>query len=489
MAAIEYLTRNQANDILKAIDDTRDKAIVTLFLGTGIFLNELTALNVKSVDWKKKVLSISSNRKRDIPLNDQVYDALARWSKERPDTRSAALFITTKGKVKDLSARGIDKLIRKYANQAGIKQKVNAQILRNSFAVSLFSEKISIEEASKVLGITDPDSIRRYIEASKMTPKEVPVETVAKVDTRSKIVQRIAKLIPIRPREAKVLPPVQGSLIPDTEQVLFGRDGVLEDIEMNISQKISVLLIGQTGLGKTHILKNICKANPDYIFVASAAPLKPMLTAICEKLIPDWKEKLPAKSRATAPEMVNLLTETFKGKQAPFLVIDMIDRLKATDVDPFLKLLEVFTVLSAADDMPPRLKQIWWKFKTIELKPLNKEYTKQLIKHLTQNLSISDYDLFETRILTLSNCFPLAIVDMVHQLGTKQVIMQDDIRELYHEAGMRYRDWTAAIVLIWGIMIMFRFVALGTHSFEGYILAGFGTAIMIVLRFFAFKMR
>jgi hypothetical protein len=73
--SIEYLTLNESNALLKAIDDTRDFAIVTLFLNT------------------------------------------------------------TKGKVKELSDRAVDKLIRKYAQQAGIRKKVNAQILRNTFAV------------------------------------------------------------------------------------------------------------------------------------------------------------------------------------------------------------------------------------------------------------------------------------------------------------------------------------------------------------------
>ncbi|MBU1022523.1 MAG: ATP-binding protein, partial [Candidatus Margulisbacteria bacterium] len=63
------------------------------------------------------------------------------------------------------------------------------------------------------------------------------------------------------------------------------------------------------------------------------------------------------------------------------------------------------------------------------------------------------------------------------------------VREVYHEAGIRYRDWTAAVVILWALAIMFRFVALGTHSFEGYILAGFGMATIMVMRFFAFRGR
>ena len=78
---------------------------------------------------------------------------------------------------------------------------------------------------------------------------------------------------------------------------------------------------------------------------------------------------------------------------------------------------------------------------------------------------------------------------MVRQVSHQHVIDKESIRDIYHEAGVYYRDWTFAIIVLWGLAVIFRFVALGTHSFEGYILAGFGTAFFMVIRFFAFRMR
>jgi hypothetical protein len=154
-----------------------------------------------------------------------------------------------------------------------------------------------------------------------------------------------------------------------------------------------------------------------------------------------------------------------------------------------IALLENFTILGATEDITPKLKQIWWKFKQIEVKSLSDKSSRELIKYLTQNLSISDYEMLETRIMSLSDKLPLALVDMVHQISRSPVVTKDVIRDVYHEAGIRYRDWSYAIIVLWGIMISFRFIALGSHSFEGYILAGLGTATLMVLRFFMFKMR
>ena len=179
--SIEYLTLNESNALLKAVDDARDFAIITLFLNAGLFLSEIIDLKVNSIDWNKHLLRVPGGRKRDITLDEQAYEAIAVWSKERADVKHNAFFITTKGKVKELSDRAVDKLIRKYADQAGIKRKVNSQILRNTFAVRLFSREIGIDQASAILSSPTPNRsiatskrpnrrLRRYPTTSILAP-------------------------------------------------------------------------------------------------------------------------------------------------------------------------------------------------------------------------------------------------------------------------------------------------------------------------------
>ena len=92
--------------------------------------------------------------------------------------------------------------------------------------------------------------------------------------------------------------------------------------------------------------------------------------------------------------------------------------------------------------------------------------------------------MLETRVITLSNGLPLAIVDMIHQVSHQPVVTREIVRDVYHEAGIRYRDWTPFLIILWGVAMVFRFIALGTHSFEGYIMAGVGiAALMTTIRF------
>jgi replication-associated recombination protein RarA len=174
--------------------------------------------------------------------------------------------------------------------------------------------------------------------------------------------------------------------------------------------------------------------------------------------------------------------EKQEGKEV--IIIDSLDRLKKSDIDIFTTLIDKFTILGAADEMPERLKQIWWKMKRIDLEPLSDEATKTLIKRLTDGLVIDNYQLLETQIASRAYGDPLAVVEMINQIKGLPRVREHDIRELHHEAGTKYIEVKNLIVVLWLMAIGYRFIALGTHSFENYILAGFFVTITVGLRMF-----
>jgi hypothetical protein len=484
--SLEYLSINETNALLKAIDDPRDHAIITKFLTTGLFVNELLDLKLENIDFDNKLLKIEGKRTRQIPLNNQTYESLANWTKHRIDTPCQNLFITTKGKVQGLSVRGIDKLIRKHTKQAGLRRNVNSKVLRNTFAINLFSSDITTDQAKEILGISDYESINRYRKAAQNTHiQPLSNDDLEHTDTRSKSAKLISKIFPIKPTPRKARTKIT-NISANPEEVIFGRDSTSKEIQACLTKSQSTLLVGVLGIGKTHILKHISKQNPGTIFIPSASPTKEMLMTICINLDPDWKSKLG--TRPNAKDLLNHIKEKAI-TNPPILAIDDLHKLKVNDIDVLITLLKNFTILATTESTTPKLKQLWWKFKPIELQPLTEEPTKSLISYLTQNMSISDYDLLETQLLNLSNGLPLAIVDTTKQLSYENIVKRTTIRKLHHEAGAHYRDWTFAIIVIWGLIVMSRFIALGTHSFEGYILAGLGTSVFMVLKFFVMRMR
>ena len=470
---IDFLSLDESSSLLKAIDDPRDRAIVTLFLNTGLFLRECVELKVSSVDWEKRTLKIPGQRARELVLNDQAYEALARWSRERPAGKSDALFVTTRGRIKALVTRGIDKHLRKYARMAGIRRTVNTQLLRNTFAVRLFSRATSIDEASAILGIVDPVSINHYIKAAKSPLPRVPEH----VETRSKLARTVSRIFPTKPKAAVVLAEAKASA---PAEVTIGREGVLAELKTEIGRGNPVLLTGPVGMGKTHLLKELKKLYPAAIMAETPVPVRALLKDILTELNRRKAEEVTA--RMPVKEVLALIGESLPA-EAPLLLIDNLSRLKLPDADAVLKLLDDFTIVAAAEELPPRLLALGYKFKPIKVAKLNDSAARQLARHLTAGLDVDNRELLETRILSMANGLPMAITDMARQARRQSRVTDDSIRELYHEAGVRYRDWTPVLIVIWGLAMAARFVALGTHSFEGYILAGIGmAALMTVIR-------
>jgi len=202
-----------------------------------------------------------------------------------------------------------------------------------------------------------------------------------------------------------------------------------------------------------------------------------MLTQICKGLDENWKSKLG--TRASTEQMTAFITGY--AHKAPILILDDLHKLSAANMGVILKLLGSFTIIASSRDSEKH-KELWWKFKRLELKPLTEEAAKEMIHYLTQNMSITDYEMMETKLLGLSNFYPMPIVDMVAQLRYEPVVKTSSVRDIHHDGGVRYRDWTPAFMVLWGLLIMSRFIALGTHSFEGYILAGCGLSVFMAGR-------
>lgn len=483
MMDLDYLTAQETSTYLKEIHTPRDRAIVLLFLTTGIFLHEIVELTVESIDWKKRTISIAGKRKRTLPLNAETYDALAQWSQDRLNAPEPALFLTTKGTVKALETRGVDTILRKYSTASGLTKQVNAHTLRNTFAIRLFEQPgMTRKTAKALLGVSDTDTLKRYEGLSTYSAKESEPASIHPLevdlpDTRSLLSKTLSKLFPKSPKEVRT-PNTKTAVDPDS--VFVGREHLFAEVRASLNKGQSLLLTGLLGIGKTHFLKHMAEHyQSNAIFIPTPSPLKSVLLEVIDHLHKTATDK--PTTRDPLADVLNYLI-TNKTLCPPILIIDNLHKLRAGDVDVCVELMDHFTVLGATDDDPVRLKSIWWKFKEIPLTPLSEPATQSLVTELTRHLIVTDTDMLLNRIHSLSNGNPLAIVELSKQLNYKPAVTPDVIRSLHHEAGMVYRDWSIAVVFLWALLVMFRFIALGTHSFEGYILAGFGTSFFLVIK-------
>ena len=155
----------------------RDKAMLELLYATGIKVSELICLNIGDADTRSGLLLCSSGGKeRYIPMGREAETALKDYiNKARPlmasDPGEKTLFINCYGK--KLTRQGFWKILRSYAESAGIKSEINAQTLRHSFALHLLQNGADIDAVSEMLGHSYISTTKRYDRVLKENIKQI----------------------------------------------------------------------------------------------------------------------------------------------------------------------------------------------------------------------------------------------------------------------------------------------------------------------------
>ncbi len=169
---VKLLNQPKTTD-LKGI---RDKAMLELLYATGIKVSELIELSLRDVDVKGGMLSLSGRNERYIPIGNVAAEALDTYIKKArsfmvKDKKVKNLFVNCSGT--PLTRQGFWKILRGYAESAGIKTEINAQTLRNSFAVHLLQNGADINAVSEMLGHNDVVTTRVYNQVLKDNIKRI----------------------------------------------------------------------------------------------------------------------------------------------------------------------------------------------------------------------------------------------------------------------------------------------------------------------------
>lgn len=170
------LTKNQlvSHEKLK----TRDLALLTLLLGTGIRVSECVGLDINDVDFKNGCIRVirKGGYEDTVYFGDEVKDALLSYISERKtisaETGSEnALFLSYQNK--RLSVRSVEKLVKKYSNTVTTRKKITPHKLRSTYGTNLYNATNDIYLVASVLGHKDVNTTRKhYADIYDETKKE-----------------------------------------------------------------------------------------------------------------------------------------------------------------------------------------------------------------------------------------------------------------------------------------------------------------------------
>lgn len=149
---------------------SRDVALLTLLLGTGIRVSECVGINMEDVDFKNNGIKIrrKGGYETVIYFGEEVEHALKEYMEERHHIiplsgHENALFLSIQNR--RISVRAVENLVKKYASTVTTLKKITPHKLRSTYGTSLYRETGDIYLVADVLGHKDVNTTRKHYAA------------------------------------------------------------------------------------------------------------------------------------------------------------------------------------------------------------------------------------------------------------------------------------------------------------------------------------
>ena len=164
---IQLLSQPVGNDY----KSMRDKAMLELLYATGIKVSELIDLTISDVNLQIGIIHMhNSKHERIVPLYPAANKHLTEYCMiARPalvqNGNEEHLFTNMNGQA--MSRQGFWKIIKFYADKAGIKKDITPHTLRHSFAAHLLENGAQLKDIKDMLGHADISSTQIYAQLIK----------------------------------------------------------------------------------------------------------------------------------------------------------------------------------------------------------------------------------------------------------------------------------------------------------------------------------
>lgn len=146
---------------------TRDVALLTLLLGTGIRVSECVGLDIQDVDFDNNGIKIrrKGGYEAIVYFGEEVERALMEYLEERKHVipssgHENALFLSLQNR--RIAVRSVENLVKKYASRVTTLKKITPHKLRSTYGTTLYRETGDIYLVADVLGHKDVNTTRKH---------------------------------------------------------------------------------------------------------------------------------------------------------------------------------------------------------------------------------------------------------------------------------------------------------------------------------------
>ena len=184
-----FLREEEYQALLAQAHASRDRAILEVFLQTGLRLSELTHLSVSDLELPRRITKDPENvgflkvrRKRGkevlLPLNWKACEALSAWLGEREqwigrESTEQALFVSKFRKA--MTTRAVRFLVMKYLERAGI-EGASVHTLRHTMATHYLAKGGDLKSVQEMLGHESLETTQIYLGLAKKVQRKMVQE-------------------------------------------------------------------------------------------------------------------------------------------------------------------------------------------------------------------------------------------------------------------------------------------------------------------------
>lgn len=185
--SLKFLDRDQIDRLVTSPDTSledgiRDRAVMELLFSTGLRVSELTKLNRDKINLERKEFGVigKGGRARVVFISDRATEWIKRYLEKRED-RFKPLFIRYSGKVVQeddgekmrLTARSVERIVKKYVRLARIPVDATVHTLRHSFATDLLINGADLRSVQEMLGHKNISTTQIYTHITNKQLREV----------------------------------------------------------------------------------------------------------------------------------------------------------------------------------------------------------------------------------------------------------------------------------------------------------------------------
>lgn len=156
----EPLTAEEANRLAGACQTHEERLIIWTLVDTGLRVSEFCRLSSSNVDWQAHRITVygkggpygSKSRRRVIPLTPRVAPLVEGH-------------LSLNDRI-GMTARTVQRVVKRVANRAHIRRKVTPHILRHTFSVTCIQKGISLPALQRLLGHDHLSTTEIYLNLS-----------------------------------------------------------------------------------------------------------------------------------------------------------------------------------------------------------------------------------------------------------------------------------------------------------------------------------